>query len=101
MVWEAILGKIATTVVGSVVSSALGGKSKPQQAAAPTFSKKTPNTIYGIPDVETSQAPGAGFQESVRTGDVRSAKNLADIHANAMAGIRAPTSTRTSSSLRV
>jgi hypothetical protein len=101
MVWQAILGNIATTVAGSVVSSALGGKSKPRQAAVPKFSKKTPNTIYGIRDVETSRAAGEGFQPSVRTGDSGSAQRLADVHADAMEGVRAPTSTRTSSSLRV
>ena len=101
MVWQAILGQIATTVAGSVVSSALGGKSQPRQDAVPKFSKKTPNTIYGIRDVETSRAAGEGFQESVRTGDSGSAQRLADIHADAMEGVRAPTSTRTSSSLRV
>ena len=101
MVWQAILGQIATTVAGSVVSSALGGKSQPRQAAVPKFSKNPSATRYGLPNVETSRAAREGFQESVRTGDSGSAQRLADIHADAMEGVRAPTSTRTSSSLRV
>ena len=92
--------KIATEVVTTGVKSAFASGSQPKQSSAPKFSRATPSSRLGVANVETTRSIGAGDSKfSVRTGDSGSAKLLADYHADAMEGVRPPTSGRPSRSL--